>query len=210
MSGQSRPQQAEMITMFTDTYRAANAGGRQPPWDWQAPHPHLIRWAGQNKISGTGRSAIIVGCGYGDDAAFVASLGFRTTGFDYVEAAIEGARHRHPAAELDLRVADVFALPREWTGAFDLVVESLTVQSIPRAQRAEATAAIARLAAPGGTVLVIASALDDAEREPGPPWPLDRADVERFGEYGLEPVAVNRWERPDRPDLTPWLAEFRR
>ncbi|MFC7625394.1 class I SAM-dependent methyltransferase [Microlunatus sp. GCM10028923] len=210
MSGQSRPQQPEMITMFTDTYRTANAGGRQPPWDWQAPHPHLIRWAGERKLGGTGRSAVVVGCGYGDDAAFVASLGFRTTGFDYVADAIEGARSRYPDVGLDLRVADVFDLPPEWAGAFDLVVESMTVQSIPREQRADATAAIARLVAPGGTILVIASALEDAVREPGPPWPLDRADVDRFGEHGLEPVMITRWERPDRPDLSPWLAEFRR
>ncbi|WP_161606350.1 methyltransferase domain-containing protein [Microlunatus speluncae] len=210
MSGQSRPDGPDMITMFTDAYRVAGDGGARLPWDWSAPHPHLERWARERRTAGTGRSAIVVGCGYGDDAAFVASLGFRTTAFDFVAAAIEGARRRHPTVDLDLRVADLFALPPQWAGAFDLVVESLTVQSIPPARRAEAVAAIARLAAPGGTVLVIASALEDEPDRAGPPWPLDRADVERFAEHGLEPVMINRWERPDRVQLSPWIAEYRR
>ncbi|HLT61378.1 MAG TPA: SAM-dependent methyltransferase, partial [Microlunatus sp.] len=96
------------------------------------------------------------------------------------------------------------------TGGFDLVLESLTVQPIPPQRRAEATAAIARLAAPGGSVLVLASALEDEPDAEGPPWPLSRADVERFGEHGLEPVSIERWERPDRVDVSPWVAHFRR
>lgn len=210
MTGQSGPQDGGMITKFTDIYQAAGSGGATPPWDWQTPHPNLQRWAAERKISGAGRSAIVPGCGYADDAAFVASLGFRTTGFDFVADAIEGARRRFPDAGLDLQVADLFALPAEWSGAYDLVVESLTVQSIPTELRADATAAIARLAAPGGTVLVIASALEDDPDWQGPPWPLDRADIERFGDYGLSAVSINRWGRPDWPGMTPWIAEYRR
>lgn len=207
---EQRDHRSGMITRFTGIYQAARDGGQPPPWDWQAPHPHLVRWATENKITGAGRSAVVVGCGYGDDAAHLATLGFRTTGFDFVPDAIAEARRRHPDDGLDLRVADLFDLPSEWTGGFDLVLESLTVQSIPPQRRAEATAAIARLAAPGGSVLVLASALEDEPDAEGPPWPLSRADVERFGEHGLEPVSIERWERPDRVDVSPWVAHFRR
>lgn len=48
--------------------------------------------------------------------------------------------------------------------------------------------------APGGTLLVIATAREDDEGADGPPWPLTRAEIDAFG---LDPVRVElidgRW-----------------
>ncbi len=204
-------EQPDLKSFFTGVYTAADRGGAAAPWDRAGPHSHLRHWAeqGNQVVEGTGRSAVVVGCGYGGDAAYLASLGFRTTGFDFVAEAVAEARRRQADADLDLRVADVFALPTEWRGTFDLVLESLTIQSIPPERRREATAAVASLVAPGGTLVVIASALDEGELT-GPPWPLTRADIDRFGEHGLTPVSIERVPPPDRFATDPWLAEFRR
>ncbi|MFC7624978.1 class I SAM-dependent methyltransferase [Microlunatus sp. GCM10028923] len=201
--------EAELKTHFKAIYTEANQGGRAAPWDREGPHSHLRHWVERSAVRGDGRPAIVVGCGYGGDAAHLASLGFRTTGFDFTAEAVDEARRRHADAGLDLRVADLFALPPEWSGAFELVFESLTVQSIPPDLRAEATAAVASLVAPGGTLVVVASALDEGEFD-GPPWPLYRADIDRFGDHGLEAVSIDRVGPKDRFGTDPWLAEFRR
>ncbi|GAB3747335.1 class I SAM-dependent methyltransferase [Microlunatus parietis] len=193
---------------FSEMYAAAERGGAAVPWDHEGPHSHLRHWLERRPVDGAGKSAVVVGCGYGRDAAHLASLGFRTTGFDFVPEAVAEARRRHGDTGIDLRVADLLALPAEWLRAFDLVFESLTIQSIPPDRRADATAAVASLVAPGGTLVVVASALDEGEVK-GPPWPLYRADIDRFTEHGLEPVSIDRVGPPDRFATDPWLAEFR-
>ena len=106
--------------MFEAIYAGAEAGGTKPPWDYGAPRPQLVEWAEARNLAGGGHEALVVGCGYGADAEFLAQLGFRTTGFDGAPTAITAARQRYPASGVDYFVADVLDRPREWQGRFDL------------------------------------------------------------------------------------------
>jgi SAM-dependent methyltransferase len=171
--------------MFEAIYAGAETGGAKPPWDYGAARPQLVEWAEAQNLAGHGHEALVVGCGYGDDAEFLARLGFRTTGFDFAPTAIAAARRNHPASEVDYHVADVLDLPPEWQGRFDLVVESLTVQSMPPEQHAAAVQSIAALVAPGGTLLVLATTRDEGSELNGPPWPLTRAEIEEFANDDL-------------------------
>ena len=120
--------------------------------------------------SGAGRSAVVVGCGLGADAEFVAAHGFATTAFDISATAVRTAQQRYPTSPVDYRTADLFALPG--TGeAFDLVVEIINVQALPVSLRAEAVAAVAGLVAPGGTVLVVENVRTGPLRRRGPRGP---------------------------------------
>jgi SAM-dependent methyltransferase len=163
-----------------------------------------------------------VGCGLGRDAEFVAGLGFATTAFDISETAVRVARDRHPGSPVDYRVADLLAPPPAWTGAFDLVVESNNVQSLPRSLRAQATASVASFVAPGGTLLVVAAAATEWGDD-GPPWPLTRADIAAFaaggaasgpaggpGAGGLTEVSVEELPAEDDPLVVRWRAVFTR
>src|SRR3954471_1785938 len=191
--------------MFEAMYAGAEAGGAKPPWDYGAPRPQLVEWAEAQGLAGDGREALVVGCGYGADAEFLASLGFRTTAFDFAPAAISGARRKYPASEVDYHVADVLNLPREWQGMFDLVVESLTVQSMPPEQHSLAARNIAALVAPEGTLLVLATTREEHSEVKGPPWPLTRAEVEGFSDVDL---VVRRLKRSESG--TWWGAELSR
>ncbi len=171
--------------MFEAIYSGAETGGARPPWDYGAPRPQLVEWVEAHGLAGGGREALVVGCGYGADAELLQRLGFRTTAFDFAPTAIAGARRQHPASEVTYLVADVLDLPGEWEKRFDLVVESLTVQSMPPAQHASAARSIAALVAPGGTLLVLATTREDGADVEGPPWPLTRAEVEGFADGGL-------------------------
>jgi SAM-dependent methyltransferase len=156
---------------------------------------------------GHGRRALVVGAGFGDDAELVAGLGFETVAFDVSPSAIAAARRRHPGSDVRYVVADLLDPPAEWRAAFDLVVESLTAQSLPDPPRPRAIANVAAMVAPGGTLVVIAAAREPGEAANGPPWPLTRAEIDAFAAGGLEPVRVEdfrdvgiRW----------WRAELRR
>ena len=171
--------------MFEAIYTGAEAGAAKPPWDYGAPRPQLVEWAEARYLAGGGREALVVGCGYGADAELLAKLGFRTTGFDFAPTAIAGARRKHPQTAVTYLVADVLDLPHQWQGRFDLVVESLTVQSMPPEQHTIAARNIAGLVAPHGRLLVLATAREEDSEVTGPPWPLTRSEVEGFASGGL-------------------------
>lgn len=183
---------------FERLYVAADAGDAVVPWDRGGPHPLIVQWAQARKPSG--RTALVVGAGLGFDAEYIASLGFDTTAFDVSATAVRRAQER--GSPVRYRTADLLDPPAEWRGAFDLVVESLTVQSMPVGVRPAAIRNVAGMVAPGGTLLVIAFAGEEPEAYEGPPWPLSRDDIEAFGQE-LEPVAVEQQAQR-------WRVEFRR
>lgn len=194
---------------FEQLYAAGAQGRAEVPWDRPTPNRLLIEWAGD--LDGYGRSALVVGCGLGRDAEFVAGLGFTTTAFDISPTAVATARDRHPGTSVDYRVADLLDPPPQWRHAFDLVVESYTVQALPAALRPRATAHVPTLVAPGGTLLVIAAArAADSAEPPGPPWPLTPAEIDAFGGDGLTRVSREDLADPVDPAIHRWRAVFHR
>jgi SAM-dependent methyltransferase len=194
---------------FERLYAAAEQGEAIVPWDRGGPNPVLVRWAEERGLDGAGCRALVVGSGLGGDAELVAALGFDTLAFDVSPTAVKLARDRFPDSRVDYVVADLLDPPPAWRHAFDLVVESLTAQSLPDPPRRDAIAAIAELVAPGGTLIVIAAIHDEGARGDGPPWPLTRAEVEAFASGGLRPVAIEV-VRGAQPGERRWRAEFMR
>ena len=193
--------------MFESMYVAAAAGDGTVPWERGAPHPLLEPWV--RELDGGGRRALVVGSGLGNDAELLAARGLHVVAFDFAPTAVASARRRFPGSPVDYRVADLLDLPAQWIGAFDLVVEVLTVQSTPPALHAGATAAVASAVASGGTLLVVATARADGSPEPdGPPWPLLRAEVEAFATAGLEEDFIELVR--DAGTAPHWRARFRR
>lgn len=183
---------------FDAVYRSAGADAGLVPWADQKPKERLAAWLAGNP--GAGRAAIDVACGLGDNAEALAEAGWRTTAFDLSERAVAWARERFPGSTVDYRVADLMALPAPWTGAFDLVHECYTIQSVPGEMRAAFIAAIAGLVAPGGTLLVYARTRPGEEPGAGPPWPLSPSETAAFAGHGLTLAREERFtvNRPDR------------
>jgi SAM-dependent methyltransferase len=202
---------SDATAWFERLYAEAELGAAVVPWDAPDPHFLLADWAGRRTLHGTGRRALVVGAGLGRDAEFIAGFGFDTTAFDVSPTAIAAARQRHAGSAVHYRVADLFAPPAEWHHAFDLVVESLTVQALPVDERGPAIAQVPRFVAPGGTLVVIAAGRDDGVPPgDGPPWPLDRAELDGFATDGVEPVHVAAIRDPAEQTSLRWQAEFRR
>jgi hypothetical protein len=195
---------------FEPLYRAAEAGEAVVPWHDGEPSPLLVEWTRVRGVDGRERRAVVVGCGLGDDAERVASVGFETVAFDIAPTAIAGAQRRFPSSPVSYVVADLLDLPTEWRQAFDFVVEHITVQALPDPPRAQAIAAVSSLVAAGGTLLVISGARETGEPVNGPPWPLVRDEVEAFATGGVEAVRIEDLRDQPAPWSRRWRAEFRR
>ena len=165
---------------FEQLYAEAAAGQAIVPWDRGEPNPLLVEWADGRPVPRPAPRALVVGTGLGYDAAFLAGLGWGTIAFDISATAINAARRRFPQVPVDFRVADLLNPPPEWTGQFDLVLESYTTQALPIRLRPTIESHIARFVAERGTLLVLGHGREEGEEVDGPPWPLTRADVESY------------------------------
>jgi SAM-dependent methyltransferase len=204
---------ADHIDWFDRLYASAERGEAVVPWDTGTPHWMLVDWAEAQRLEGNGRRALVVGAGFGDDAEYVESLGFETVAFDVAPSAIRGAHERFPDSRVQYVTANLLDPPEGWHRTFDLVVEILTVQSLPDDVQPAAIAEVAGMVAPGGRLIVIATAHDPRpEGWRGPPWPLRRPEIDSFaaGPDDLRPVSVEHVPDPHEPGIGRWRAEFRR
>ena len=172
------------LRTFEEIYIRAGQDFGAIPWAALAPNPALVSWLDQQPPP-AGDSALVIGCGLGDDAEEAARRGYQVTAFDVSPTAIRHCRERFPGSAVNYQVADLFHLPACWNEAFSLVVEIRTLQSLPLPQRADAAAAIAATVHPGGQVFVRCLARDDDEPPVSRPWPVSRGELRGFIDVGL-------------------------
>ncbi len=203
-----RADAAHPTAWFEQLWASAASGTVTTPWEHDDPHPALAERV-VAPPDGEHRTAVVVGCGLGADAEHLSRLGYVTTAFDVAPSAVAAARDRRPGSAVTYAVGDLLDLPAAWRRAFDLVVEVFTVQAVHRVVRAELTAGVRSLVAPGGTLLVI-QAVADKPDDDGPPWPLTRAEIDAFGQDGLVAVSVERLDQSAPGGRGLWRAELRR
>jgi SAM-dependent methyltransferase len=195
---------------FDRLYREAAAGSTVIPWDHRTPNPHLLAFCDAHPLDAAGKSALVIGCGFGDDAEFLARLGFAVTAFDISPTAIGAARERFPQTRVTYVAADLFAPPTAWHRKFDFVFEANTLQALPAHVRGNAFDNIARFVAPGGALLAVARARDAAEPEGQVPWPLTRAEFAAFARAGLAEQIFDDYLDSEDPPVRRFRALYHR
>jgi ubiquinone/menaquinone biosynthesis C-methylase UbiE len=147
---------------------------RQGSWDIERAQPAFVRLAAQGMIRG---DVLDVGCGTGDNALLVASLGHPTWGIDIVSGAISRARSK--AAERGLPfgrflVGDVLALDSLGM-QFDTVIDSGLFHALCDLERAFFLQGLRRVLRAGGLYHM----LGFSDRQPGDTGPrrLTEADL---------------------------------
>jgi SAM-dependent methyltransferase len=186
------------LRWFEQLYAAADADAAVVPWADRVVNPSLARWP--QFAPATMRRALVVGCGYGDDAEWLAAQGCEVTAFDVSESAIRACRARFPASPVAYEVADLLAPPAGWIARpFELVVEAYTVQVFApgSAERADVIRALAPLT--GGTLLVIARGRDETDDAGAMPWPLLAAELAPLEQLGLEQIAFDDYVDDEDP-----------
>ncbi|MDX6199482.1 MAG: hypothetical protein QOJ79_2633 [Actinomycetota bacterium] len=179
----------EPLRWFEELYAAADRGEAAVPWADLAPNPVLVRERDQLAVNRL--RTLVVGCGYGDDAAFLAEAGARVTAFDISPSAVARCQERFPELDVSWVVADAVHPPGDWHSAYDLVVEIFTLQVLPPAEREAAGFALGRCVAPGGRLFVYCRAREPEDPPGSMPWPLTTDEVQALATDGL---AVERFE----------------
>lgn len=175
---------------FERLYRGAEGNTEAIPWAHLTANALLIEWLTREQVRGEGKSALIVGCGLGDDAEAMARYGFTVTAFDISPEAVAWCKRRFPGSQVRYAVANALELPDEWSGRFDLIIEIYTLQSLPEmALRQQVAANLARCVAANGSLLVICGGRDQDDEPGSMPWPLTRAELAMFGRMGLQEVS---------------------
>ncbi|MGK7888959.1 MAG: class I SAM-dependent methyltransferase [Leptolyngbyaceae cyanobacterium] len=188
-------------TWFEPLYQQAQGDTNQIPWAKLEPHPYLQEWLVAEAIQGQGRSALVIGCGLGDDAEVLASLGFAVTAFDIAPTAIAWCQQRFPDSSVKYQVADLFALPPEWQQRFDLVVEIRDIQALPLNVRPEVVKAVATTVAVSGTLLIVTRIRDNGTIPDGPPWPLCDEELAQLHHFGLQEVDRAQFTVSEQPEV---------
>jgi SAM-dependent methyltransferase len=162
---------------FEQLYCEAAEGTSVIPWADLRPNPNLIEFWRGRQVPAAGKTALKIGCGLGDDAEQLAVWGFETTAFDISASAIQVCNQRFPG-HVTFTVADILNPPAEWTGYFDFVLESYTLQVLPPIPRRQALLNAANLVKEGGLLLLIARGRDEDDPQGKMPWPLTRRELE--------------------------------
>lgn len=197
------------LAWFDALYQEAAQGKTTVPWAELKPNEHLMQWLDRKQMRGEGKSALVIGCGYGDDAEELARRGFHVTAFDISPTAIDMCLRRHAATAVQYQVADLLQPPPQWRDRFHFIVEAYTLQAMPVDLRARAIRALPTLLAPGGTLLLIARGRDNAEPLDEVPWPLARLELEPL-RATLRELSFEDFMDNDDPPARRFRAEYAR
>lgn len=148
-----------------------------PPWDQKEPAPPLVRLLDEVEPA-VGSSVFVPGCGFGQEALFLAGRGLQVTAVDIASAAVTGLQERAAQAGLPVTAvqADLFDLPATCQGPYDCLVEHTCFCAITPQRRSAYVDVAARLVRPGGRLLGLFFEVDHALSE-GPPFATTRQDV---------------------------------
>jgi SAM-dependent methyltransferase len=173
---------------FEPLYRNAAGDSARIPWADMKINPNVANWLEKHPASARSGTALVIGCGLGDDAESLAERGMQVTAFDIAPTAVDWCRRRFPKTTVNYMVADARDPGDQWRDAFDFVLEAYTLQVLQPEDRVRASSQIARQLRPGGQLLVIARARGPHEPEGNLPWPLTPKDLCEFERHGLELV----------------------
>ncbi|HET6323406.1 MAG TPA: class I SAM-dependent methyltransferase [Planctomycetaceae bacterium] len=204
--------QGDALGWFEPLYAEAQGDAARVPWADLKSNPNLTDWLDREAVRGDGRSALVVGCGLGDDAELLAARGFHVTAFDVAASAIDWCRRRFPTSSVRYEAADLLNPPPAWNGAFDFVLEAYTLQVLKSAEmRRQAINRLAAFPRPGGTVLVICRGRETGDPEGQMPWPLLRDELTALETSGLSQVAFEDfWDQHEAPAVRRFRALYRR
>jgi SAM-dependent methyltransferase len=136
------------------------------PWDVGRPQPVVVRLAAEGAFTGT---VLDAGCGTGDNALHVASLGLPVLGVDVAGTAISVARAKADERGIgaEFAVADAFRLERLGR-RFDTVLDVGLFHTCDADERPRYVASLAAVTEPGGTLYVLCFRDEGPDQGPHP------------------------------------------
>jgi SAM-dependent methyltransferase len=136
------------------------------PWDIGRPQPAIVRLASQGGFAG---AVLDAGCGTGENALHLASLGLPVLGVDVAETALAIARAKADdrGIEVAFAAADAFQLERLGR-RFATVLDCGLFHTLDGAERPRYVASLASVTEHGGTLYVLCFRDDGPDTGPHP------------------------------------------
>ena len=188
----------------------ASYDGGPPPWDIGRPQPAVVRLASQGGFAG---AVLDAGCGTGENALHLASLGLSVLGVDVAETALAIARQK--AAErgiaVEFAMADAFHLERLGR-KFETVLDCGLFHTFGADERPGYVASLASVTQHDGTLYVLCFHDDGPDTGPHPIREGELRAAFHPG-HGWNVVAIepDRLQTRFHDDTTPaWLATIKR
>ncbi len=143
------------MNFFDSAYRGI------PPWDIGRPQKEFIRLAEEGEISG---KVIDVGCGTGENALYLAHLGFEVWGIDAAPSAIKKAKEkaRKRGIKVNFLVFDALKL-QLLKAKFDTIIDCGMFHVFSDEERPIYAASLSTALYPGGKYFMLCF----SEHEPG-------------------------------------------
>jgi 2-polyprenyl-3-methyl-5-hydroxy-6-metoxy-1,4-benzoquinol methylase len=177
--------QGDYTGWFEILYAEADGNPDAIPWADRKVNPWLLDWVKTAQLNLQDLRILVVGCGLGDDAEYLAGLGAKIAAFNLSQTAIDWCHTRFPNSPVNYQAVDLFAAPAEWKWGFDLVIEIYTIQALPANIRPQAIDCIGNFVAPDGKLLVVCRGRDLETASENLPFPLTKDELDRFTSTGL-------------------------
>ena len=156
----------------------------ETPWDKGIHTPVLDDLLKKKPQFFKGR-VLVPGCGIGHDARRLAAHGCEVVAIDIAPLAIERAKQADTEHRVDFRLANLFELPEDLRGSFDLVWEHTCLCALEPPLRDKYIAAIRAALKPGGKVAGVFYMTPDMEPgENGPPFGITLDELIALWEKG--------------------------
>lgn len=139
---------------------------KQSFWELGAPAPALADMLPRMKWPKS--RVLVLGCGSGHDAAYFAQQGHVVTAVDFATEALQSARAKYATlSNINWLQCDIFNLPPDFAGAFDVVFEHTCYCAIDPIRRSQLVKTWLRCLAPRGHLLGVFFVNDQLQ---GPPF----------------------------------------
>jgi SAM-dependent methyltransferase len=136
------------------------------PWDIGRPQPAVVRLAAEGGFSG---AVLDAGCGTGENALHVASLGLSVLGIDVAETALAMAREKAGHRGIEVAFAEADALRLERLGRrFETVLDCGLFHTFDSDERPGYVASLASVTDDHGTLHVLCFSDEGPETGPHP------------------------------------------
>jgi SAM-dependent methyltransferase len=181
------------------------------PWDIGRPQPAIVRLASGGGFAG---AVLDAGCGTGENALHVASLGLQVLGVEVAETAVAIAREKAEARRIDAEFVVADALQLDRLGRmFQTVLDCGLFHSLDADERRGYVSSLASVTEPGTTLYVLCFS-DVGPRTVGP-HPVNREELRavfnRSGGWNVTAIAPDRIDtRFDADGAPAWLATIER
>jgi ubiquinone/menaquinone biosynthesis C-methylase UbiE len=182
-----------------------------PPWDIGQPQPAILRLADEGAFAA---AVLDAGCGTGENALHIASLGVHVVGVDVAETALSIAREKAAARRIDadFMVADALHLDRLGQ-AFETVLDCGLFHTFDGDERRAYVTSLASVTGRGGNLYVLC--FSDVGADRCGPHPVSEEELttafQRSSGWRVASISPDLIQtRFDAQTIPAWLAKIER